>query len=203
VLPTSYEVIQGVADPMYRVHYTELVSQIGRAEQHAGLEARTTAEFQWIDASSAKATRGLDKTDAFLTRSSGIFSPRSTSIEVAFSAGTALVVFATNETIYQGGYLNVPADGQQIDFHVLDVATIDPETGRFATLTRYGNNYEALSGLQLMAGASAKPDAPEAIAPTEPEPVAPLEPEQAAPVEPAPAEPTQPVPATPSEPEGY
>ncbi len=86
------------------------------------------------------------------------FERSDTTFNASIDAGPYFAAFVTNELVYGGGFMGVPADGQRITTHTLDVVRFDPETLRLETLVSYGNSLEVLSALGITAGTASRPE---------------------------------------------
>jgi len=157
--PSTTEVVIGRYEPRFREKYEGFVNKLGPADCRATLSEQTTSDFAWNDLDSGQLVTSHDGSNTYFAQRRGSFERDGFAIETALGAGPYFVAYVTNNLIYRGGFMAVPADGQKITTHTLDVVSFDEETMRFKSLTSYGNSYEILAALGITAGAMARPEA--------------------------------------------
>ena len=159
MLPETTEVVLGPTDAAYRDAYEGFLGGLGPDTYRDTLAQRTADDFAWIDLTSGNLVVDHDGSNTYLAHRAGRFERTATVFDATINAGAFFAAFTTNEIVYRGGFMGVPANDQKITTHTLDVVRFDPETLRFETLASYGNSYEILSALGLTAGTASRPEA--------------------------------------------
>jgi hypothetical protein len=157
-LPETPEIVVGPADPEAVDRYRAFMVRLGHDAQLQALQTRTSEDFSWLDLDTGKRISGIEQTNDYLTRVTSVFMPEATQVGLAVSAGPYLAAMTTNQLIYLGGFMGVPAEAQKVTTHTLDLVRFDDKDGRLQSIARYGNSYEILTALHLTAGSASKPE---------------------------------------------
>ncbi len=157
--PTHTEIVIGRYEPLFREKYEGFVDKLGPRDYRATLGDHTAADFAWSDLDSGQLVSTHDGTNTYFAQRRGSFERDGFAIETAIGAGPFFAAYVTNNLVYKGGFMGVPADNQKITTHTLDIVSFELETLRFKTLASYGNSYEILAALGVSAGAAARPEA--------------------------------------------
>jgi len=157
--PTSTDVVIGTQDAAIASSYGTFAARMGRDVYMKALAEQTTDDFGVVNLRSGQLIKGSEAMLAYFGERVGSFDIVGTRVEAMVGAGEFFVAFVTHDYVYQGGFVGVPANGQKVVTHTLDVVRFDPQSLRFKSLTTYGNSVEILTALGLGPSASIIPEA--------------------------------------------